>query len=204
MRRFTKIRVFVASPADVSAERDALTGVVEELNRTLGETEGVVIDLIRWETHARPGLGEDAQDVINKQIKEYDIFVGILWARIGTPTRRAISGTVEEFKRARAHFKTLQQPPRILFYFNQAPIELYATADLAQARAVLNFRASLDKDGAFYREYESTVVFAQMVREHLYGEVVSATREAEAADATRDSPATPPTRTTAGREPRTS
>ena|SRR3989337_1199459 len=32
------------------------------------------------ETHTYPGIGEDAQDVINKQIDDdYDIFIGLMW-----------------------------------------------------------------------------------------------------------------------------
>lgn len=37
---------------------------------------------------------------VNWYMKEYALFVGIMWNRIGTPTPRAESGTVEEFERA--------------------------------------------------------------------------------------------------------
>ena len=43
------------------------------------------------------GLGIDAQDVINRQLGEYDIFLGIMNTRFGSPTHRADSGTEEEF-----------------------------------------------------------------------------------------------------------
>jgi len=32
-------------------------------------------------------MGRDAQDVVNQQIGEYDIFVGIIWKRMGTRKR---------------------------------------------------------------------------------------------------------------------
>ena len=34
-----------------------------------------------------PAFGSEPQEVVNKQIQDYDIFVGILWHRIGTPTK---------------------------------------------------------------------------------------------------------------------
>ena len=43
-------------------------------------------------------MGSDPQQIINSQVSdEYDIFIGILWTRFGTPTERAGSGTEEEF-----------------------------------------------------------------------------------------------------------
>src|SRR4051794_3931440 len=99
-RDLKQVRIFVASPGDVTEERDRVNQYVEEFNRTVGASQSVVLEVVRWETHAWPGFGEDPQAVINDQIEPYDIFVGVLWRRIGTQTSRSISGTVEEFERA--------------------------------------------------------------------------------------------------------
>ena len=41
----------------------------------------------------------DGQDVINRQIEDkYDLFIGIMYTKFGSPTNRAESGTVEEFE----------------------------------------------------------------------------------------------------------
>ena len=64
------------------------------------------LELLRWETSTRPGIGSEPQDIINSQIgDEYDVFIGILWGRIGSPTSKADSGTLEEFERARARWE---------------------------------------------------------------------------------------------------
>jgi hypothetical protein len=96
------ITIFVASPNDVVDERTKLEEVINELNITWSRNIGLRFDLVRWETHAFPGIGDDPQDVINEQIPDdYDIFIGIMWCRFGTPTGRAGSGTAEEFQRAK-------------------------------------------------------------------------------------------------------
>ena len=103
----TLIRVLIASPNDVVDERKILTSVIEEINQTAGHADNIRLDPIKWETHSRPGFGEDAQDVINQQIgDDYDILIGIMWKRFGSPTRRAESGTEEEFNRALSRWKT--------------------------------------------------------------------------------------------------
>ncbi len=88
------IRVFVASPGDLADERSIVGEVIDHLNEAVLLGDNVKVELMRWETHAWPGFGDDAQSVINKQIRPYDVFVGIMWNRIGSPTGRAISGTV--------------------------------------------------------------------------------------------------------------
>ncbi len=96
-RQETILQVFVAAPSDLAEERAALEDVIWELNSTWSRTLGCRLDLLRWETHAVPGMGLDAQDVVNRSVpRDYDIFIGMLWSRFGTPTTRAESGTEEE------------------------------------------------------------------------------------------------------------
>jgi len=97
-RNIQQLRVFVASPGDVQAERARIEKAIREVNLSAPKEANIELELVRWETHAYPNFGKDAQAVINEQIgTEYDIFIGILWSRLGTPTPRFASGTLEEF-----------------------------------------------------------------------------------------------------------
>ena len=72
--KLTEFRVFVASPRDVSEERYRLKEVIDELNRGIAENKGLRLQYVSWKTHVRPGMGKDAQDVINKEIGPYCVF----------------------------------------------------------------------------------------------------------------------------------
>ena len=50
MQQADMLRIVVASPSDVQAERDALSGVVDELNRGIAGERGLRLELVRWET----------------------------------------------------------------------------------------------------------------------------------------------------------
>ena len=165
----SKLRVFVASPGDVKEERDVVSlVVVPELRRVLPDLLKLNIDLeaVRWETHAWPDVGVDAQDVINQQIGQYDIFVGMMWKRFGTPTGRADSGTDEEFTRAYEYHQNYGRP-HIMFYFREEP---FFTTDLAvidQYRKVVEFRGALYDKGVLFWTYEEPLAFERLLREHL-------------------------------------
>lgn len=161
------LRVFIASPSDVQLERTAMKEVVAELNILWGEDNSVRLELVGWESNVRPGFGDDAQDVINDQIADnYDIFVGIMWARYGQPTGRADSGTEEEFANA---FRRLTKgdPIEILFYFKNAAISP-SNVDPEQFTKVCAFKKSLSEEhGGLYHTFESVDDFKSAARIHL-------------------------------------
>lgn len=179
----TKVRVFVASPGDVLAERDALAGVIAELNYTTGQKLGFVVELVRWETHCRPGVGRP-QGVINDLIGPYDVFLGVMWNRFGTPTGEADSGTEEEFNLAYAEWERSGRP-HILFYFCQAPYTLRTQDELDQRGKILKFRGDLREKNLVW-EYGSKETFADTVRPHLSGLLLDIFSRRLVPDAARD------------------
>jgi uncharacterized protein DUF4062 len=76
------LTVFIASPSDLTAEREVAFRIVEELNQTLKIVDWS-IDLLGWED-TRPGFGRP-QALINRDVERCDLFIGMLWRRWGTP-----------------------------------------------------------------------------------------------------------------------
>jgi len=52
MREVRILRIVLASPGDVQAERELLPGIIEELNRDIAADRGLRLELSRWETDA--------------------------------------------------------------------------------------------------------------------------------------------------------
>lgn len=163
----TILTIFVSSPQDVEAERDVLARVVAELNDTWSRQFGIRLDLLRWETSGYPGIGDDAQDVLNQELPDdYDIFVGIMWTRYGTPTSRAGSGTEEEFERAHARYIADTDSVRIMFYFKTQAV---SPDDVVpeQLERRNKFKAKLGQLGGLWWVFDNTNQFETQVRQHL-------------------------------------
>jgi hypothetical protein len=189
------IRVFVSSPGDVAEERAVLDEVVAAINRTDGRRQGFRLELFKWEEAVTPRIGPKPQQVIDEQTPLYDIYLGIMSTRFGTPTGRYGSGTEGEFRQALEDWEKAGAP-WITFYFNS---QTQLTGDPEQAEQYLKvcqFRAELQEQGivATYVGVRGSVDgFFEQVSNHLRMIVrrFLAPQDAEAVG-TPDKPTVPP------------
>lgn len=115
--RATVIPVMIASPGDVTEEREIIRTVIHDWNDVNATTSKVVLSPVGWETHSSPELGNRPQELINTRLlKDCDLLVGVFWTRLGTPTGKAQSGTVEEIQEHVAAGKPA------MIYFSSKPV----------------------------------------------------------------------------------
>jgi hypothetical protein len=170
-----KLRVFAASPRDVANERARLATVIEDL-KALAEYVGVTLELVDWR-QVVPDLGRPEQ-VILDQLKPdtWDLFIGILWHRFGTPPggkdpqtqKEYLSGTEEEFRVA---YRLWQQygRPRVMFYWCKRSIPP-DDLDPDQYKRVKAFLAGFSPDAdhpGLHQTFDSVESFERLVRQNL-------------------------------------
>lgn len=108
-------RILIASPSDVTEEREIAVRTIQEWNDLNAAERQLVLLPLRWETHSAPEYGKRPQEIINRQVVDHcDLLVGIFWTRVGSPTGVADSGTIEEIERV----ATEGRP--VMLYFSQA------------------------------------------------------------------------------------
>lgn len=168
MARFEQvISVFLASPGELSFERSRVADAVIQWNQAWSRSLEVRLELLRWEDDAYPDIGEDAQDVINHQIpSDWDLFVGLMWSKFGTPTGRAGSGTEEEFERAVERYRTCGDTVGLLFYFKDGPISP-SKIDPRQLEQVQQFKKRVQGEGLLTWDFADADQFEKLISLHL-------------------------------------
>lgn len=162
----TKISVFVSSPSDVREVRDLVDEVVSNINIDRGRRDGFVVETLRWELQSRPGAGPEPQAIVDGELgQDYDIFVGILGSRFGTPTSNAGSGTEDEFNQAYERYKTTGTP-EILFYFQDLKSSLadIKAKELAKRE---DFQERIRNDGVTDWPFSTNEEFKTVFSRHL-------------------------------------
>jgi hypothetical protein len=132
-----------------------LETVVESL-KPMADYLGLTLEVIDWRDVV-PDAGR-SQQIIFDQLKptSWDIFIGILWHRFGTPPgskdpqtqKDYLSGTEEEFRTAYRLWKEFSKP-RIVMYRCSRPIPL--NADLVQAQRVKDFFEEIENAQSEFR-----------------------------------------------------
>ncbi len=113
------IEIMIASPGDVMNERHIIREVIDDWNAHHARERGVVLLATGWETHSSPDLSGRAQQLINDRILLHsDLVVGVFWTRIGSPTGKSISGTVEEIQKHHGAGKP------VMLYFSKASVPM--------------------------------------------------------------------------------
>jgi len=114
---YKKLRVFVASPSDVAGER-AKVETVNSVLKPLADHVGVTLEVVDWR-QVVPDTGRPQQVIFNQlQPTTWDIFIGILWHRFGTPSgatnpitqQEYQAGTEEEFVTAYRLWEQFKKP----------------------------------------------------------------------------------------------
>lgn len=127
----------IASPGDVAEEREIIRTVIHDWNDVNATASKVVLSPVGWETHSSPELGNRPQELINTRLlKNCDLLVGVFWTRLGTPTGKAQSGTVEEIQEHVAAGKPA------MIYFSSKPVAPQSI-DSAQFAEVQAFKDKL-------------------------------------------------------------
>lgn len=170
-----KLRIFAASASDMAAER-ARVETVTALLKPLADHLGIVLDVIDWRVVV-PHAGRP-QQVIFDQLKptDWDVFIGLLWHRFGTPPggqhpqtqKEYLSGTQEEFKIAYDLWKK-HGKPSIMIYRCTRPLPYDVDPD--QLKSVKEFFAQFDavkgEHPGLYQSFDTTEAFEKLLHDNL-------------------------------------
>ncbi len=174
--------------------------MIGELDATFHKHHGVRIVAKDWKTHARPA-GGNAQTNINNQVGPGDIFVGLLWTRLGMDAGRRRTGFEQEYAVAKKQWRR-RKSSLMLYLRTSSPRKLDAV-DPAKLQAVRDFIARIQKKyEALYWTYGALRDFEKLLRRHLTDELHARLKLAASPKGTSQPVAAPATKAPKRKKPR--
>lgn len=187
-----KLKVFISSPGDVIPERRIAKQVISRLNEEFSG-EALLLPIL-WEEE--PLLASETFQAQIHPPSETDIYIGILWSRIGSPLPENItrpdgsryeSGTAFEFEDALAGFHAKDKPDILVYRKVGVPVmrldDRSAVLDrldqMARLEAYIDghFRGADGSYVAAFHSFEEPDQFEQMLYRHLHKLVASRLEE---------------------------
>ena len=169
--------VFLASPGDMTAEREHVREYFQKFNRSNALKKRVTFEILDWENWTTSGVGRPQQLILEQTVEEYKealvLVVGLMGSKFGSPTGQADSGTDEEFRWAVKRWREAGWP-EIKWFFKKArrfetndPKELIKAAE--QLEKVQEFQKDLREGDPtlLYKEFDDTPDFAGVFGQDL-------------------------------------
>jgi hypothetical protein len=103
----------LAGPSDITRELVIAQECIQDWNAVHARREGWILLATHWKRNVAPSMRGHPQEIINEDVlRNSDLLIGIFWNRLGTPTRNAESGTVEEVE------ELLRSKKDVMLYFS--------------------------------------------------------------------------------------
>jgi len=139
-----KKKIFLASSSELVDDRRQFEIFINRKNKAWVE-KGVFLELVIWEDFLDAVSQTRLQDEYNRAIRECDVFVMLLFTKVG-------KYTAEEFETAFGQFKATNKP-FIFTYFKDALISAGALDE--GVLSLLQFKKNLGTLGHFYTFYKN-------------------------------------------------
>ncbi|HZG73100.1 MAG TPA: hypothetical protein VEY51_16315, partial [Chondromyces sp.] len=153
-------QLVIASPSDLIKERTVVREAIYEWNSEHSKNKKVIFQPVMWEYDTVPEFGIRPQESINNQIiHESDIMVAMFGAKLGSPTGKFVSGTIEEIN----EFQRANKPIALYFSNKRVPT---LTIDIEQLDALKEFKKSI-RDEAIYHTFKTNNELKNKVSRYL-------------------------------------
>ncbi len=169
------LRIFVAWPSDVKAERDLAEKVIKDLNKVFKDRD-CQLEMVDWIKSVPPGPGNPEDRILEKTEPEtWNVFLGVLWTRFGslphlvnTKTGKlSRSGFEAEYLHASALWE-VKGRPHIMLYRCTKP-KATDEIDVDQLKLVQQFFQEIEKRyELLYQRYDSLEEFEKRLAEDLH------------------------------------
>lgn len=157
-RGFTHYYYMISCPSDVQKELEVVINTIDEINKTVGEENGINIKCLYWKSNSRPDSGDSGQNIINKQLlKKADGVIALFWTKFGTPTAEYGSGTEEEIEKA------ILQGKNVMLYFSNQPIN----PDKIDYEQYIRVKEFKKRYSGLFDEYNSLDDFRERFNRHI-------------------------------------
>ena len=140
-----RIPIFLASPSNLSAERQLFSEIIEDANKLIARNKGFILEPVIWE-ETLIGKGRP-QEKINEKLKKCHLVVMLLWNKWGSPTGSYSSGFEEEYEVANENKK------EIWLYFRDVAKDMLNDPG-EQLKKVIAFRNKINTEKTYlYSNY---------------------------------------------------
>lgn len=123
--QYMHYRILLSCPSDVISAQSAIHEAVEFVNKEYANVKKVHFDVRHWSKDVLFNYGNPQQTINKSIVFDSDIVVAVFGIKLGTPTEKYASGTIEEIE------EMIKRNKQVFVCFSEADINLQGNPDIS-------------------------------------------------------------------------
>ena len=147
--KFTHYNIVVSCPSDMVGDRKKLQNAVEIVNEQNAHFRQMHFDIKHWQKDVLFGVGDPQLIINNSIIKDADMVIALFGSKLGAPTARATSGTIEEIE------EMIKAGKQVFVCFSEKDITITASDSEEKLRNILKVKEFQKNYKGLYITYKT-------------------------------------------------
>lgn len=160
-QKFMHYNIVVSCPSDMVGDREKLQNAVAIVNEQNAHFRQMHFDIKYWQKDVLFGVGDPQLIINNSIIKNADMVIALFGSRLGTPTARATSGTIEEIE------EMIKAGKQVFVCFSEKDITITASDSEEKLRDILKVREFQKNYKGLYITYRTDEELEEKITNQL-------------------------------------
>lgn len=160
-QKFMHYNIVVSCPSDMVGDREKLQNAVAIVNEQNAHFRQMHFDIKHWQKDVLFGVGDPQLIINNSIIKNADMVIALFGSRLGAPTARATSGTIEEIE------EMIKAGKQVFVCFSEKDITITASDSEEKLRDILKVREFQKNYKGLYITYRTDEELEEKITNQL-------------------------------------
>lgn len=147
--KFIHYRILLSCPSDMDSERKVIQQAVQKVNEQEASFKNIYFDIKHWSKDVLFSYGVPQQIINEELVYPSDLIIALFGTKLGTPTERYASGTIEEIE------KMIEMNKQVFVCFSEKDIILHGNADAATLQEMIKVQEFKKNYNGLYITYKS-------------------------------------------------
>ena len=148
-KRFMHYRILLSCPSDMDSEREIIQQAVKKANEEDASFKNVYFDIQYWSKDVLFSHGTPQQRINEEIVYPSDLIVALFGSKLGTPTEKYASGTIEEIE------KMIEMNKQVFVCFSEKDILLHGDVNEDVLQEMIKVQKFKKNYNGLYITYKS-------------------------------------------------
>lgn len=160
-KSFSHYNILISCPSDMLEDKDILHKAVDNVNYSNAHFNGIHFDIRHWSKDVLFSHGAPQQIINNEIVYDSDIIIALFGSKLGTPTNKYASGTIEEIE------LMIMNNKQVFVCFSEKEIVLAGDTDEETIENILKVKRFKKNYQGLYITYKNNEQLAEQIENQL-------------------------------------